>query len=321
MKKKLIAFLLIICVLSTTAIPAFAAEEVIVAASPVAITVTLNEGGAVFDAYDISGNIHFKLRDLAFVLSDTEKRFDVEWDSVNNAISLVSGRQYTIVGGEMIGKGTGDKAVSPTESIIYLDGEQVRLVAYHIEGNNYFKLRDIGRAFNFDVQRDRLEQTFAIDTGVEYVVADMPGDFNFKIDFGTFGKNNIDTYNNTFKKDLIYSGTETIDFEIPAEKMLEIYEAFLEYEISDLPEDINADAESSFGDTVVQTTPYNAYSLTYTCNEETRTIVCNDGGPWDAELGAPDSRNRLVAFVAFVVEWIYSTNDYKEMPPAEGGYL
>ncbi|MGI6733643.1 MAG: hypothetical protein ACOX4J_05660 [Anaerovoracaceae bacterium] len=33
-----------------------------------------------------------------------------------------------------------------TQSTIYVDGEEVALVAYNIDGNNYFKLRDLGKA-------------------------------------------------------------------------------------------------------------------------------------------------------------------------------
>ncbi len=54
-----------------------------------------------FDAYNIDGNNYFKLRDLAKVLSGTEKQFDVTWDSTYKAINLVSGSAYTVVDGEL----------------------------------------------------------------------------------------------------------------------------------------------------------------------------------------------------------------------------
>ena len=34
---------------------------------------------------------------------------------------------------------------------IYVDGQEVRLTAYNINGNNYVMLRDIGRAVGFNV--------------------------------------------------------------------------------------------------------------------------------------------------------------------------
>ena len=113
-------------------------------------------------------NNYFKLRDLAFVLSGTEKQFEVGWDEKNNAISLTSGKQYTVVGGEMVGKGEGAKIPVPTTSKIYLDGKEISFTAYNIGGNNYFKLRDIGQAFDFGVTWDGTKNTIVIDTSKSY---------------------------------------------------------------------------------------------------------------------------------------------------------
>ena len=98
------------------------------------------------------------------------------------------------------------------------------------------------------------------------------------------------------------------------------------YRIFDLPNDINAEVENAEveldeNDFWVSTTPYDSYTLTYTCYNERRTIVCKDGGPWLASTGPPESRNRLVAFVSFITEYIYSTDEYQKMSPASGGYL
>jgi len=42
------------------------------------------------------------------------------------------------------------KAVPSTHSF-YVDGQQVQMTAYNIQGNNYVKLRDIGQAVGFNV--------------------------------------------------------------------------------------------------------------------------------------------------------------------------
>ena len=39
----------------------------------------------------------------------------------------------------------------PSWSPIYVDGQQVHMTAYNISGNNYVKLRDIGKAVGFNV--------------------------------------------------------------------------------------------------------------------------------------------------------------------------
>jgi len=139
-----------------------------ITATPTSSTVLVDGQPASFDAYTINGNNYFKLRDLACILSGSKAQFEVEWDSANNAIKLTSGQAYTAVGGEMASKGSGAKSATSTSSKLYLDGKEVSLTAYTINNNNYFKLRDIGQAFDFDVSWDGANNTIVIDTTTGY---------------------------------------------------------------------------------------------------------------------------------------------------------
>jgi len=141
----------------------------IIIAKPTTSTVLVNDKSIVFDAYNINGNNYFKLRDVAYILSGTKKQFNVGWDDINNAISLTSGKSYTVIGGEMMGKGVGDKTTMPIDSKVYLDGKEVTFIAYNIEGNNYFKIRDIGATFDFGVDWDGQNNTIVIDTSKVYM--------------------------------------------------------------------------------------------------------------------------------------------------------
>lgn len=120
-------------------------------------------------AYNIDDSNYFKLRDIAQAISGTTKQFDIGWDDQINAISLTLNKTYNAVGGEL--SLTYDhlkKTANPTSSIIYLDGEKINLVAYNIDGNNYFKLRDISEAMDFGVTWDGGTNTIGIDTLVSY---------------------------------------------------------------------------------------------------------------------------------------------------------
>ena len=75
---------------------------------------------------------------------------------------------YTVVGGEMEGKGGGVQTPALTSSKIIKDGVEVQFTAYNIGGNNYFKLRDIGAAFDFGVDWDGARNTIVIDTSKGY---------------------------------------------------------------------------------------------------------------------------------------------------------
>jgi|GEM_PF-5053383 len=133
-------------------------------AKPTAAAVLVDRKPVAFDAYNIADSNYFKLRDLAFILNGSAKQFEVGWDNANNAISLTSGQAYTQVGGEMQAKSAGVKTPVPTRAKIYLDGAMVRLTGYTIEGSNYFKLRDIGQAFDLDIDWDDKSNTITIET-------------------------------------------------------------------------------------------------------------------------------------------------------------
>lgn len=68
-----------------------------------------------------------------------------------------------------LSKGDGlEKTALLNISKIYKDGAEVSLTAYTIEGNNYFKLRDIAKAFDFCVTWDDINSTIGIDTSKSY---------------------------------------------------------------------------------------------------------------------------------------------------------
>ena len=145
-----------------------AAQTGSASAVPTSSKVLVNGQSVTFDAYNIGGSNYFKLRDLASVLSGTARQFEVSYDKAANAIVLASGSSYTAVGGEMAAGTAGTRAATPTSSKILLDGKDVSFDAYNIGGSNYFKLRDIGRTFDFGVGWDNAGRTITIDTSTAY---------------------------------------------------------------------------------------------------------------------------------------------------------
>lgn len=146
--------------------PPTQASSGMVTAVPAYSPVYVNGVQIQFDAYNINKNNYFKLRDLAFVLSGTEAQFNVEW---KNAVAMTSGQPYIPVGGEMA-EGNGiNKIAKPTTSAVLLNGSPIELTAYNINQNNYFKLRDIGKLFNFGVRWDSARQAVVIQTDEPYV--------------------------------------------------------------------------------------------------------------------------------------------------------
>ena len=137
-------------------------------AVPLTSTVLVNGEETKTEAYTINGSNYFKIRDLAYILSGTEKQFEVGWDDANNAVSLRSRTPYTVVGGELRGGSAGKKTAKLTAAKIYLDGQRITVTVYNIGGNNYIKLRDIGEAFDFGVDWDGAQNVIVIDTSKRY---------------------------------------------------------------------------------------------------------------------------------------------------------
>lgn len=63
---------------------------------------------------------------------------------------------------------TGSVSATPTAATVLVNGKNVSFDAYEIGGNNYFKLRDIGQAFDFGIGWDGASQTITIDTSTGY---------------------------------------------------------------------------------------------------------------------------------------------------------
>lgn len=105
--------------------------------------------------YNINGYNFYKLRDIAYILNGTDSQFNVTWDGANNRIILTDDAAYQEVGGEMTSSVSAEiKNVSESDSTIVLDGKTLSLTGYRINGNNYYKIRDVGSALGFSVDFD-----------------------------------------------------------------------------------------------------------------------------------------------------------------------
>lgn len=136
-----------------------------VSSSPCAAT--LDGKATTLNAYlfpeNDGGSNYVMLRDVAQLLSGTKAQFEVSWEK-DKGIILTTRQAYTPVGGELQSKGNGDKPYTANASTITVDGKAMELTAYTIEGNNYFKLRDLGAALGFGVDWDNASGTVVIKT-------------------------------------------------------------------------------------------------------------------------------------------------------------
>ena len=141
---------------------------------------------------------------------------------------------------------------------------------------------------------------------------DNSDDFNFKLNFNTNGKDQIDTYKGTFTKDLVMDGTKTIEFKIPDNIKNDICNLMVDIDIMSFPETLKVEG--------MGVTPSCDYKLTVTIKGKTKTIVWNEGFYTDMTTNLPKDNVNFLKLVKHISDYIYSTDEYKNMPKANGGY-
>ncbi len=114
--------------------------------------------------YTVDNSNYYKIRDVAMLLRTTDSRFNVEWDTDLNAISISTGVKYVIVGGELDVEHSPMLTVEENSAPIYADGDRVQITAYNINGSTYFKIRDLAKIIGFSVDWDGDRQVVVINT-------------------------------------------------------------------------------------------------------------------------------------------------------------
>ena len=137
-------------------------------------TVTVNGKLVQFQMYalkDANGNLtnYIKLRDMAYILNDTQARFAVGYDGT---ISVTTGQPYKAGGTEMTTPFSGNQSYKGGAQAVKVNGTPVNMTAITLtDANggdyNYFKLRDLGKALGFHVGYSNASGVF-IESGKPY---------------------------------------------------------------------------------------------------------------------------------------------------------
>ncbi|MFQ7689820.1 MAG: CAP domain-containing protein [Butyricicoccus sp.] len=141
------------------------------AANALTIVPTRTKGQAVYvgstrvypTGYNINDNNYFKLRDVGKLAG-----FGVDWNEDTRTVEINTTRTAPELTGIADTAVTGATA-KPTDQRITVDGKEVSMTAYKIKGNNYVKLRDIGKTINFGVSFNMATKTVSIDPNGTYV--------------------------------------------------------------------------------------------------------------------------------------------------------
>lgn len=139
----------------------------------------------------------------------------------------------------------------------------------------------------------------------ETLPKEKPDDFAFSLKYGVTAANEINTYDNTYTKDLVIDGTITTVMTLTNEEMEIFYEKFRDTNVLKLPQEKG-------GSTCME--PYYRYKLNMTINGEDHNLT------WDAscETRAINKWEETMYFLN--TEIIFPKEEYKALPKPTGGY-
>ena len=112
--------------------------------------------------YNIADNNYFKLRDIGKLVG-----FGVDYDEATQTVEISTTRTAPSTEGITDTSVSGAVAKVSNQRIA-VDGIYVNMKAYQIDGNNYVKLRDIGKQVDFGVGYDNATASVRIDTDAPY---------------------------------------------------------------------------------------------------------------------------------------------------------
>lgn len=164
MKKKKLSIVLSLIFIITSVLGNLSYADTSISAQKNESKLLVNGQAVSVDAYNINGNNYFKLRDVAIMLNNTERQFDVSWDEKNQQLEITTGKAYS---SDMTLSNGGNKTKNAYFKLsnISLDGENIVLAAFNIDGNNYFKLRDLSEKIKFSSEWNQNLQAIEINSG------------------------------------------------------------------------------------------------------------------------------------------------------------
>lgn len=135
-----------------------------------------------------------------------------------------------------------------------------------------------------------------------------PKDFNFVFDYGVNAKNQLDTINGQYTKDMVMDSSITTNLVLSDEEMNSIYLELKKINI--LKYSDNYKPKSN-----VRQTPFQTYSIKIILNGKEKNVHWKD----ENVSKSKEAVNLRETFNK-IEEIIINKEEYKKLPPAKGGY-
>jgi hypothetical protein len=138
-------------------------------------------------------------------------------------------------------------------------------------------------------------------------------DFNFILKYGTYARNEIDTFQGTYTKDMIMAPSITIELVLSLEEMDAIYQKMVAIDFFNYPDDFKVNIT---GDIIGIVTPYPSYYFKVEYASGVKELR------WEDEITNPDVKaDKLRELIDFIRDIVESKAEYQALPEPRSGYL
>ena len=138
--------------------------------------------------------------------------------------------------------------------------------------------------------------------------------FNLIFKYGVGAKNELNTFNRTYTKDMVMDPSITVNLSLSKEELGRIYQKMVEIDFFDYPDEYKATVFpwQSKGLKL----PYSSYYFRVEYDSKTKELS------WKDNILNKDKRaEKLRELIKFIRDIIESKEEYKQLPPARGGYI
>ena len=143
-----------------------AADSVTPVVSPQTVYVGVQQAQPTL--YSINGNNYMQLRDLAALLNGTDAQFSVAYEPSLDVVLLKTGESYS--GALSAQVAAADPVCVASPQTLFVNGVELAISGWNIDGRNYYRLRDLNQALGFGVGYDATSNAVVITPG-QFTVA------------------------------------------------------------------------------------------------------------------------------------------------------
>lgn len=141
-----------------------------------------------------------------------------------------------------------------------------------------------------------------------------PSTFNLTFKYGVGAKNELNTSQGTYTKDMIMDPSITVNLSLSREELDRIYQKMIEINFFGYPDEFAVSIPP--GQSVGMLTPYYSYYFKVEYDSKVKELW------WEDDIINQDKKaEKLRELITLITDIIESKEEYKQLPPPTGGYI